>query len=401
MEALRAQLSDTQGALTAKQVDFRKLRAEYTADAKTWAVEKQGLEARLQQLEAENQRLRQTHPHTPVGVSAGDRRRARSVEGPQGQSGDGISISSPLGGPVGTSNNSPTTRGEDGSLTLSRSQIQEIETKFQNAKNELLEKSKLCDALQRQLQAQGGSLRAVALLDLTDDHVAARWTKLRERIRDLSYERFSKKVSTKLVQDAKGRQEFEQLSVHWKTYLGNDQLTCYIFRALIWRYLYTCLLSKYCRVWGKELGDTVMKVSSIFLAKASDAEYHDWRMHTAALLHKIGEPDSVVLKDVAEKMFEAVNPFASGIDDNALRKAVSDIVTMGAELSTIFARSRFLPLMSEKPGSDLTHGFPYKEATMEIKGKLGSQGVVDMMVSPCLLKMEGDYSVIVKAGVIC
>ncbi|KAI1075853.1 hypothetical protein F5B20DRAFT_584816 [Whalleya microplaca] len=416
MEPLRKQLADTQEALTAKQVEYRKLRVDHAAAVKTWEVVqqslearirqleaelqvKQGLEARIRQLEAELQRLHQLQSHAETN---GGRRPASDA---QAHRGDGTPISTPPGFPVENKPTTSTNGGGDEIVTYNRGYIQDVDVKFKNVTNELAEKNKLCDELQRQLQqlqAQGGSPRAIAQLDLTDDDVIARWAKLRDTICNLSRERFSMKASTKSVKDNPNRLgEFGQLSVRWENYVSDDQMIRYIIRALIWRYLYASLLTRNFHVWGNELEATVGKVAGHISSNVSDAEYQELRMNIAALFYKAGKPDPTVLGGVTTQILEAITPLASGVETTPLKTTVSDIVAMAAEITTIFARSQFSALMSDKPGSDLTRGFKYKEKIMESYVQLGPEAVVDMMVSPCLLKNNGDYSLLRKAVVIC
>ncbi|KAL7625312.1 hypothetical protein AAE478_004528 [Parahypoxylon ruwenzoriense] len=378
MESLRFQLGETQGALTEKTRQWRQLRADYAAAQAAWTQEKRDLEAKLLRLEVENVELRGSS--TAAFKDRADP--SLATDGEEQKDGNDT-------------------------VTITRSRMQDIESRFQKTTNELTEKTKLCETLRQQLLDQRSGLGAWAFPDITDDHVVARWKLLRDRIRELWKERFDKR-SRKPVQE-KSRQEFEQLSTHWKSYLTNGTLTTYLFRALVWRYLYTCLFCKYCRAWGKELGDTATRLARVFAPKASEAECQEWRMHTAALLHKACETDAGVLGDVTQNILDAVARFtgASGAADLdretalGLEKKLSEMVAMAVELSAIFARSRYVALMSDKPGSTLTRGFPLQEATMDVRNKYGSHGFVDMMVSPCLLKKDDDYSVLVKADVIC
>ncbi|KAF3069005.1 hypothetical protein GL218_08228 [Daldinia childiae] len=392
MEALRSQLAETQGALTDKILQVRQLRADHATALNTWTQQKQDFEAKLQQLEDEIQRLRQTNE-----ASEGNEKLLRSKE--NGQRAKKVSLASLLDDePVG---NSPVAReGDDETVVITRSRMEDIETKFENITNELTEKTKLCESLQQQLHVRRGSFDAADARDITDDQVMERWENLRDKIRTLSLDRFNETIQPKLVPD-KSKVEFEHLSKHWKTYMTNGDLTCYIFRALIWRYLYTCLLSKYCRVWGKEYGDAATKLGRFFVTKITDVEFDVWRIHTAQLLNKACEPDPAVVSDVTQKILEATTLFATGIDTEALTKSLTEIVTLAAEFSTILARSRYLALMADKPGSDRTRGFAYQAATMDVRSHLGTKTIVDMMISPCLLKKEADYVVLVKADVIC
>ncbi|KAI1479724.1 hypothetical protein F4774DRAFT_114327 [Daldinia eschscholtzii] len=392
MDALRSQLAETQGALTDKIFQVRQLRADHVAAQSAWTQQKQDFEAKLQQLEDEVRRLRQVN-----GTSEGDEK----LPFDQGnkQHTRRISLASLLRN-ESDADNSVGQKGDGETVVVPRSRMQDIESKFKDITKKLTEKTELCESLQRQLQARRGIFDAVDACDVTDDQIIERWEKLRDQIRTLSLDRFNETIQPKLVPE-KSKEEFEHLSKHWKSYMTNGNLTSYIFRALIWRYLYTCLLSKYCRVWGKEYGDMATKLGRFLLTNTSEAEFEGWRMHTAQLLNKASQPDPAVVNDVTKKILDATTLFATGIDTEALTNSLAEIVTAAAELSTILARSRYLALMSDKPGSERTRGFAYQEATMQVRSHLGTTTIVDMIISPCLLKKEADYVVLVKADVIC
>ncbi|OTB11439.1 hypothetical protein K445DRAFT_322025 [Daldinia sp. EC12] len=392
MDALRSQLAETQGALTDKIFQVRQLRADHVAAQSAWTQQKQDFEAKLQQLEDEVRRLRQVN-----GTSEGDEK----LPFDQGnkQHTRRISLASLLRN-ESDADNSVGRKGDGETVVVPRSRMQDIESKFKDITKKLTEKTELCESLQRQLQARRGIFDAVDACDVTDDQIIERWEKLRDQIRTLSLDRFNETIQPKLVPE-KSKEEFEHLSKHWKSYMTNGNLTSYIFRALIWRYLYTCLLSKYCRVWGKEYGDMATKLGRFLLTNTSEAEFEGWRMHTAQLLNKASQPDPAVVNDVTKKILDATTLFATGIDTEALTNSLAEIVTAAAELSTILARSRYLALMSDKPGSERTRGFAYQEATMQVRSHLGTTTIVDMIISPCLLKKEADYVVLVKADVIC
>ncbi|KAI0840108.1 hypothetical protein F5Y06DRAFT_263661 [Hypoxylon sp. FL0890] len=390
MESLRQQLAETQGALHEKIIQVRQLRADQTASINAWTQEKQAFEARLQRFQDELRQLRHGN-EAAVGTSA---RVSRTQEDGEKNGNSSLALILMDEGMAGTP------MGDEETVAITRSRIRDVESKFKDITDELAEKAKLCEALQRQLEAQGSSVRIPDLPEATDELVVARWEKLRGQIRVLSLAIFNTTIQPNLVPE-RARREFEHLSTHWKSYLTGEKLTCYIFRALIWRYLHTCVFKKYWRVWGKEYGDTVAKLAGFLESKATGAtEFQNWRIHTARLFHETCKPDSTLVGAVTNKIFEATSPFATS-DEEELKKGLSDIVAAAIDLSGLFARSQYLTLMSDKPGSDLTRGFAYQEATMDVKGKLGVQPIVDLMVSPLLLKKETEYSVLVKAEVIC
>ncbi|KAI1462285.1 hypothetical protein F4805DRAFT_410073 [Annulohypoxylon moriforme] len=396
MESLRHQLAETQDALHKKTSQFRELRAKHTEELNDWKKEKIGFDVKLRQLEAEIQQLRQENrgtgnsaklPPTPL----------REIEN-LGGGGGALNPRSTLndGGTVTTAK----ARGNDEeTVTISRSRMQDAEEKYEKMKEDLAEKTKLCESIQRRFPPPSCSVR-VPEFDITDDELIVRWERLRGLVRTLSLEKLNQPFAAKSVPE-KSRSEFEALTKHWKSYVGNEKLTCYIFRALIWRYLNTCLLRKYWKVWGKEHGEAGINLASLFSTKASDDEYQAWRVHTLRLLHQTCKPDPGLLDEVTNKILEATKLFATGTDVEELRKELSEIVAAAADFSTILGRSHYQTLMTDKPGSQLNYGFPYKPETMEVKGKLGSHSIVDLIVSPCLLKKDPDYIVLARAEVIC
>ncbi|KAI1415139.1 hypothetical protein F5Y13DRAFT_156728 [Hypoxylon sp. FL1857] len=391
MESLRKQLGETQEALHEKIVQVRQLRASQSATSNSWTQEKQDLEARLQRLEAELQQLRYAKEDA---VGSGAKTSQTHGDGKKNGTSSLTSMLMDEGVVMATA-------GDEDTVVITRSRMRDVEAKFKNVTDELAEKTKMCETLQRQLQAQGSNrARIPHLPEITDELVVAHWEKLRGQIRSLSLARFNATVQPKLVPE-RARREFDQLSTHWKSYLTGNKLTCYIFRALIWRYLQTCVFAKTWHLWGKGRGDAAEKLAGLFSSKAPGAEFQEWRTRTAQLLHKTSKTDLALVEDAADKIMKATSPFATGDDEEELKKAILDIVAAAVDLSTIFACSHYSPLMSDKPGSDLTRGFPYQEATMDVRGKLGVQSMVDLMVSPSLLKKEADYSVLVKAEVIC
>ncbi|KAI3316903.1 hypothetical protein HD806DRAFT_516473 [Xylariaceae sp. AK1471] len=389
MESLRAQLAETQGALTERDKKFRQLRADHVQATKSWAEEKSVLEAKIARLELESLRLQWAPPNIagkPGQPTAPIHRKTK--ETPE-------MIPTRKG-----SENRPTSKdnqGVDGddTMTITRSRMKQAEAQFENIANKLAEKAKMCEVLQAKL-AQS---RPTFILELSDDQVVTRWNQLRDQIRKLSLERLNKTVPTKLMSD-KCKDEFKLLSPHWKTYTSTPDMTCYLFRALIWRYLLRYFEIP-CRACGRGVSKKVAEMAAMLSTKLQDADYQDWRIHTATLVHKIYPIDKSLIDEVAAKILEAIAPLVADTDSTTLIGALRDIAEMTAELSAIFDRSRFVVLMYNEPGSTLTHGFPYVEDVMDMRGKLGAQGVVDLMITPSLLKKEAEYSVLVKAEVVC
>ncbi|RYP00060.1 hypothetical protein DL764_006610 [Monosporascus ibericus] len=347
MDTLRSQLKEVQGHLADRDKKYRQLNHEYREARDQWAATKEDYETRIRKLEAENNLLRGGH-----------------------------------------------------GLTLTQAEKDEVENRFRKTTNELAAKTKQCEALQHQLrllQNRTAPAQAVAQ-DIPEGHVVSLFTKLRERIRNASMKRFSESTDTSLIPQ-KSREELDQLSSKWESYMGS-QMVGYLLRALIWRYVHSALFMKPGRIWGQDTRNMLRTLSGMMTPKVSDVEYQAWRMETGRLLHQSCEVDATVLDAVMKQIYEATKHFATGKNTEELKKSIGEIVMIGAELSDIFVRSHYEPLMSNKPGSGLTRGFPFQEETMEIKAKLGSQHVVDMMITPCLLKKDGDYSVLAKAEVV-
>ncbi|KAJ8121933.1 hypothetical protein O1611_g9972 [Lasiodiplodia mahajangana] len=363
MESLRKQLADTQGALTERDKKFRKLRDDYKK-----------LEAKIAGLEAENRTLK--------GIVNG-------------------TTTSPTQNNTGNSLKWNGTKEADGDdkVTISGSRMKQAETQFQQMANELAEKNKLCEKLQNKLVLSS----LIPVTELSEEAVKTRWVQLRDQIRTLSSNYLNKPFSASLVSD-NYKHEFGMLSPHWKTYTSTPNLTGYLFRALIWRYLIR-YFEVPCRAWGRDTSMKIAEVAEPMSKKISEQnlqpEFQEWYIRTAALLHKVCPIDKRLIEEITKKIAEATTSQAEGIDPVAFRTSLSSIVTAAAELGAILDRSYFIVLMYDEPGSTHTHGFPCVPELMDTIMKLGSPGVVDLMVTPSLLKRDPKYSVIEKAEVIC
>ncbi|KAI1753411.1 hypothetical protein F4782DRAFT_94579 [Xylaria castorea] len=388
MESLRAQLAETQGALTERDKKFRQLRAEHLQATKSWSEEKLTLEARIAGLELENLRLKGAPPaatDNPGKPVAPTYHMTRSPE---------IALTHKGAGNRLALKDQQDTDGGD-KITITRSRMKQAEAQFEKLADVVTEKTKLIGVLEAKL-AQSS---LTPILALSDDQIVTRWNQLREQIRALSLERLNQTFSANLVSD-KFKGEFKALSPHWKTYASTADMTCYLFRALIWRYLLRYFKTP-CRACGRDLSSKVREVAEALSKKASDAEYQDWRIRTATLVHKVYPIDKGFIDELTTQIVEAITPLVVDSTLKTLKASLHDIVTTTAELSAAFDRSRVVVLMSNQPGSTLTHGFPYVENVMDMRARLGSQGVVDLMITPSLLKKEAEYSILVKAEVIC
>jgi hypothetical protein len=389
MESLRAQLAETQGALTERDKKFRQLRADHVQATKAWAEEKSTLEAKIVRLELENLRLQGAPPSIvgePSQLEAPIHR--MMMKSPEMVLARRSSDIRPM---------QKDHQGVDGddTMTISRSRMKQAEAQFEAMVNKVAEKTKLCEALQTKLAKS----RPMPIIDISDDQVVTRWNQLRDQIRALSLAHLNKTIPTKLVPD-KCKDEFKLLSPHWKTYTSTADMTYYLFRALIWRYLLRYFEIP-CRACGRDVSQKVTELAAMLSTKLPDADSQEWRIHTATLVHKSYPIDNSLIDEVTTKILQTIAPLAVGTASTTLIGPLRDIVKTTAELSAVFDQSRFVVLMYNEPGSVLTHGFPYSEDVMDMRGKLGAQGVVDLMITPSLLKKEADYSVLVKAEVIC
>ncbi|KAJ2999205.1 hypothetical protein NUW58_g68 [Xylaria curta] len=347
MESLRAQLAETQGALTERDKKFRQLRADHHKAAKSWSEEKSALEARIRQLEAENLVLKGTPPATAdePGVPATlPQHKGRSPEIASTHKGTGKS-SALKGQPNADADG-------DEKVTITRSRMKQAEAQFEKMAHEVVEKTELCKELEAKLSAPG--------LNLTDDEVKTRWNQLRDRIRTLSLDYLSHTFSANSVSE-KLKREFRELSPHWKTYASTPNVTCYLFRAFIWRYILR-YFEVFCRACGRNVSSKFGGAAEALSAKLPIAQYQEWLIRTATLVHKAYTIDKSLIDEITSKIAEAIVSLVGDTNAASLKTSIHDIVTMAAELSATFDQSRFVVLMSNEPGSTLTHGFPYVEA---------------------------------------
>ncbi|KAI0525536.1 hypothetical protein F5B22DRAFT_590406 [Xylaria bambusicola] len=362
MESLRGQLAETQSALTERDKKFRQLRAEQ----KVWLEEKSSLEAKIARLESENMRLLRTPP-TPD-----DKPKHRiSLDAQQDME-------------------------EGENVTLKRSQVKQAEKQFQQMAGELAEKTKQCDVLTAKL----AQANPTSTLELSNAEAVTRWNQLRAQIRSLSRDHLGKGFAQSLPLPSKSKDEFKMLSPHWKSYTSTPNVTSYFLRALIWRYLLR-YFEVPCRAFGRDISMKMSAVAAGLWKKIPDVEYHDWRIRTAALIHKAHSIDKSLIDEIVVKVQEAISPLVADTTSSILKVSIRSIVETTAKLSAAFDVSNFVVLMTNEPGGTLIHGFPYVEKLMDMKVKLGAQEMVDLMVTPSLLKRDADYSVLVKAEVVC
>ncbi|KAI0431867.1 hypothetical protein F5Y09DRAFT_330069 [Xylaria sp. FL1042] len=371
MESLRAQLAETQGALTERDKKYRQLRAEQ----RSWLEEKSALEARIAHLESENMRLQGTQ--STVGNES-------------------ITFLTRKDTGNMSALNDQQSADENETVTLKRSQIKHADQRFAQVTGDIAEKTRLCEVLTAKL----GRSSLIPTVELSDDEVVARWNKLREKVRTLSLEFLSQPFLASKVTD-KYKEDFKLLSPHWKTYASTPNVTYYLFRALIWRYLLR-YFNVPCRAFGRDIGNKIEDILKALKQNISDIELQEWRIRTAALVQKAYPIDVSLINELTTRLLGAISPLVAATATTALETSLHEVVEMAAKLSAEFDRSHYEVLMSNQPTGTDTHGFPFVEDVMDMRARLGNQGLVDLMITPSLLKFyKADYSIIVKAEVIC
>ncbi|KAI1171469.1 hypothetical protein F4777DRAFT_565448 [Nemania sp. FL0916] len=358
MESLRNQLGETQEALTERQKQLREVRVEFSEARKSWAAEKEALEHRASRAELSSAKFSRVAKFTTTPETPKDPPPQRNIE----ESPDMV--------------------------TIPRSQMKQAEARYE-------EKKKQCSALEAQL----ARLRPMPTIGLSDDQIVARWNELRDRIRSLSVEYLSKTFAPAQIAD-KAKEEFALLSPHWKSYANEATLASYLFRALLWRYVLR-YFDTFCRPWGRDISGKLAGMAERMSKLAPSAEYQDWRIRTANLIFKAYPIDQALINETTEKIGGATMLFMASANIADMKEELRTIVAAVAELSALFQRSQFEILMYDKPGGTLRHGFPFNEELMDMKVKLGKMEVVDLLVTPSLLKREDDYKVVVKAEVTC
>ncbi|KAK6856151.1 hypothetical protein PG995_008302 [Apiospora arundinis] len=283
------------------------------------------------------------------------------------------------------------TNGDGDLIPMTRAQIEYSERKYMKLKED-----------SRQLRLQNAVLNAKVAADHpSNQQIAIQWNHLRDQVRQLSLERFNEVKSPDTLSEEDGR-TLENLSIHYRTFLSTDRMPCYLFRSLIWRLLSDHLFLNFSLVWGPEVCDHLSTMGNDLWKpdKISQVEFQGWRMHTARLIYKSYEIDEPTVDIIATKIHDTMVRFASG-DTLKLHGNIREIVRLAAEMSSTFARTKVIPLMTNEPRSALTHGFQCNANTMNEAGQVIKDGKVSLMITPCLLERDGDdYALMVKADVI-
>lgn len=288
---------------------------------------------------------------------------------------------------------------DDGKVVLTRTMVENGERRYQQLKDELLRKK----VENEELSARVKDLQPGAQ-GLSDNVVVNIWDSLRSAVRLLTLERFNETQPSTRESPAEDQERLSHLSTNYYTYLTTEQTPCYLFRAMIWRQLYDHLFNDLGLAWGEQVRDSFTRMSDTLntTGQLGHTQYLDWRVHTGRAINTAFSIDDAVVETITTKIYNVMIRFASDGDTGALKSSIRDIVRLAAEMNAVFARTKAISLMSNEPNSKLTNGFDLNERTMDMKGKLFKDGVVDLMVTPCLLRWDGDdYALLVKADVVC
>ncbi|KAI1438285.1 hypothetical protein GGR50DRAFT_640801 [Xylaria sp. CBS 124048] len=281
----------------------------------------------------------------------------------------------------------------DDKVTITRAKVAAAEVQFAKLVHQINNKANECLALEEKL----AQMAPIPVIDMSEEQAAERWVKLRDLIAKFALEHLNKTFDPKMISEACQR-DLIALSPHWKSYTSTKDLPNLIFRAWIWRWLLR-FFDIFCRAYGREISRKLSDIAGNFYGKVTDAEFRDWRIRTANLAHRVYKIDQSLIEEVTQKILEQITPIIESKDTTRIHAAMHEIVQQASELSEAFDRSNYLPLMCNEPGGTLLHSFPHSDRLMVISKKLGTKGVVDLMIAPVLLKRDYDYTVLVKADI--
>ncbi|KAK8100815.1 uncharacterized protein PG998_007781 [Apiospora kogelbergensis] len=341
---------------------------------------RQDADEKIKALKAEVDKLRQIKTLTEEVSHL-----RQSTEGPSS-----ATVTPPKSGRMGDPT-TPGTNGDGEMIPMSRAQIEYSERKYTALKEESARQKLQLELLNAQIHADQPSKQFIAV----------QWNQLRDHVRQLSLERFNevKPLDTLSKEDER---TLEKLSIHYRTFLSTDRMPCYLFRSLIWRLLCDHLFVNFSRVWGPQMCEHLSTMGNALWkrGKISQIEFQRWRMQTARLVHKSYEVDEPTIDEMAAKIHDTMVRFAPS-DALKLHDNIREIVRLAADMSSTFARTKVIPMMTNEPRSELTHGFQCNVNTMNEAGQVIKDGKVSLMITPCLLERDGDdYSLLVKADVI-
>ncbi|KAK7966609.1 uncharacterized protein PG986_000886 [Apiospora aurea] len=282
--------------------------------------------------------------------------------------------------------------GDGDVVQMTRAQIEYSERKYKQLKEESSRQKLQLEILNAQLTVDQPS----------NQYIVVQWNQLRDQVRQLSLERFNDVKPLDSISEDDGK-TLEKLSIHYRTFLSTERMPCYLFRSLIWRLICDQLFINFSLVWGRQVCDNLNNMGNALwkTGKISQFEFQGWRVHTARLVHKSHDIDESVVDTVASKIQDVMVRFASGSDALKLHSKIREIVRLAADMGSTFARTKVIPLMTNEPRSNLTHGFQCNANTMNEAGQVIKDGKVSLMITPCLLERDGDeYSLLAKADVV-
>ncbi|KAJ1329359.1 PTB domain-containing engulfment adapter protein 1 [Microdochium nivale] len=439
MEALRKQLSETEGHLQDRDRKYRELNAKFKASALTWTDCVEKLEHRVKDLERQNEELRKEgrhgSQHEHKGSSATTAFIAMATDTPPQQPHTPTAEPS-AAGDSGTSNGNV--------IVITPEHKRYMEQKYQKVKDRLTESENKVAWLQERLSAEKldrlqpqkqqkpsegvtpeqskdehakeklKDMAALAIDDMasvsvprdpnepvTAGHATARFTSLREAVRQISTTYFNEpRDLAKGPVPPQHAKILEKLSPNWRSFLADQGYSSYLFRALIWRYLDEFMFKKPESIWDANVGPAMAHIANKICDKD---EALKWRLGTAETLHATAYFDMPTLENLAQIIISSTEWYLAKDEDKPkLALSVAGIVTLGAQMSSIICRSSFAVMMSTFPGGDMIHGFEPAHKTMEVRHQLRGKNIVDLMVTPCLI--AGDlkgYTVLEKAEVMC
>ncbi|KAI1811056.1 hypothetical protein GGS20DRAFT_137952 [Poronia punctata] len=410
MDSLRRQLAETQQHLTDRDTTYRSLKVSYRGEKEEWTKEQALLQERIALLEKENAQLRQRN-----GVAVEKNKTPRQ---------DPVVLSPPIessdlkermvAGLVCKLMDEERRNGggdmkKNDLVTIPRHIVERAEEKYLKMSVKLFEMWRL---IQPSLFPNLSSVDTLGSVPAADK-ITASWEALQLQIYKFTTEYLCNKTIEVSGLPSQVTTELKLLSLHWKSYISTKENTPYILCALIWRYIYRNF-EVFCRAYGREVGEMATAMGRTIAKTIPNAHAECLRMLVANMIHESYPIDESLLLDRTNSLLSTLEPFmessvvGTGAASRTIRKTAEEIVRNSAELSTVIYRSHYQTVMSDGPEGTLRHGFPYSGSWMDMKTKLGKGDTVDLMITPALVEKpwgpeekKGDYSVLVKAQVVC
>lgn len=448
MEALRKQLGETEGHLQDRDKKYRELNATFKASTREWADRVVELEAAVKALRGQNAALESRNGELEGKVV--ELQRQMRTQSPQ--------QTPPPGGLIITPENKRAMEAKyqkvKDRLAEAERRAEELEEQLysqQRPRNELaspVDVPRQKDATGQQDDAgratngdrkngtgtqpvspitpitptAGGDvvIKGPVVTAVTRDEVIYCFGQIRQCIRQVSIEFFSDPLDPSAIAEIPAQHAtiLEKLSPNWKSFLtDNGGFTSYIFRALIWRYLDEFLFKKPESVWGADIPQALTLITARMVASSSapsldghkNEELRRWHAQTLDLLRgprRLSRCDNAVLTHLMQTITSSIEWYIPDSEPRARAASqITEAVRQAAQLAALIARSKYGVMMGPKPGSELIHGFAPDEKTMSVRHQLrevaaGESGVVDLMVTPCLIAtVDNDYSVLEKAEI--